>query len=216
MLEFDYYPILENWMKIHFRCFKTGINVGTSYSRADVVGVRGTGGENSVEIELIVVEVKRGKEPFATASGQAAGYSVYANRVYLADVREGGFTPSEREIASNLGVGLIAITKKRPKEILSSREHKPIARMWFEMARKLNLFQCRICGSFVEVEAGYRNLTRDNVLKAIKAQTGLIYWHEEVADRKKKLKLARHGSENSHERRIVCGECVSTLLAPLS
>jgi hypothetical protein len=87
--------------------------------------------------------------------------------------------------------------------------------MWFEMARKLHLYQCRICGSFVHVEDGYRNLTRENILKAIKQQTGLIYWHEELADRKKKLRLVTHGSEDSHERRIVCGECVSTLLAPL-
>jgi hypothetical protein len=121
MREADYYPILAKWMKKHFQCFKIGITVGTRYSRADVVGVRDTGGANSGAVELIVIEVKRGKEPFATASGQAAGYSVYANRVYLADVRKASFTPSELGIASNLGVGLIAIVNKRPKEVLSSR-----------------------------------------------------------------------------------------------
>jgi hypothetical protein len=125
MKEAELYPILANWMKRHFGCFKAAGPVGTRYSRADVVGIRDTGGGNSGEVELIVIEVKRGTEPFATSSGQAAGYSVYANRVYLADVRERGFTVDEREIASNLGVGLIKIRSRKPQEILSSREHRP-------------------------------------------------------------------------------------------
>jgi hypothetical protein len=32
MREADYYPIVERWMKKHFGCFKTRINVGTTYS----------------------------------------------------------------------------------------------------------------------------------------------------------------------------------------
>jgi hypothetical protein len=162
MKEAELYPILANWMKKHFRCFKAAGPVGTRYSRADVVGIRDNGGGNSGEVELIVIEVKRGTEPFATASGQAAGYSVYANRVYLADVREQGFTVEEREIASNLGVGLIQVGRRKPQEVLSSREHRPITRMWLEMARKLNFYPCRICGTFIEIEAGYKNLAKGN------------------------------------------------------
>jgi hypothetical protein len=215
MKESELYPILAKWMKKYFRCFKAAGPVGTKYSRADVVGIRDTGGANSGEVELIVIEVKRGTAPFATASGQAAGYSVYANRVYLADVREQGFTVEEREIASNLGVGLIQVRKRKPQEILSSREHRPITRMWLEMARKLNFYPCRICGTFIEVEAGYKNLARENILKAISNQTGLIYWQEELADRKFKLKLTKHGAEDAYERRVICKECVWTLFAPL-
>jgi len=217
MKEAELYPILAKWMKRHFQCFKTKTTVGTRYSKADVVGARDTGGENSGEIELIVIEVKRGNEPFATASGQAAGYSVYGNRVYLADVREKGFTPGEREIASNLGVGLIQIRGKPPKasEMLSSREHRPITRMWYEMARKLNLYQCRMCGTFVEVEDNYKNLARDKVLKAVNEEKGFIYWHEELAARRQKMKITPHGPEDSYERRVICAECVSTVLAPL-
>jgi hypothetical protein len=215
MREAELYPILANWMKKHFRCFKAGGPVGTRYSRADVVGIRDTGGGNSGEVELIVIEVKRGTEPFATASGQAAGYSVYANRVYLADVREQGFTVEEREIASNLGVGLIQVRSRKPQEVLSSREHRPITRMWLEMARKLNFYPCRICGTFIEVEAGYKNLAKGNIMKAITNETGIVYWLEELAERKFKMKLAKHGAKDPFERRVICKECVSMLFAPL-
>jgi hypothetical protein len=216
MKESELYPILATWMKRHFGCFKAAGPVGTKHSRADVVGIRDTGGGNSGEVELIVIEVKRGTEPFATASGQAAGYSVYANRVYLADIRERGFTVDEREIASNLGVGLIKVKGGKAQEVLSSPEHRPISRMWLEMARRLKLFPCRICGTFVEVEGGYKNFAKTDVLEAINNETGLVYWHEELAERKKKMKLTKHGGEDSWERRVICKECVWTLLAPLS
>lgn len=86
------YPLVERWLKRHYRCFATGINTGLRYSRIDVVGVRDVGGDLSGEVESIVVEVKRGTEPFATASGQALGYRVYVNRIYLADYRLSPFT----------------------------------------------------------------------------------------------------------------------------
>jgi hypothetical protein len=215
--ESDFYPILEKWIKKHFHCFHTGSTVGTTYSKADVVGIRDTGGENSGDVELIVIEVKGGKEPFATASGQARGYSVYANRVYLADVREKGFTPSEIEIASYLGIGLIRIQGKKCQEILSSPRHQPLTRMWMEMARKLGLGQCRICGTFVELGAAYGNLTKEDVLKSIEQKKGLVYWHESLADRKKKMGIARKNEDrnNSWQRRFICEECIQVLLEPI-
>jgi hypothetical protein len=86
MKESDLYPRVEQWMKKHFRCFATATNTGLAYSRPDVTGVRDIGGDLSGEVESIIIEVKRGdSQPFATASGQALGYRVYANRVYLAD-----------------------------------------------------------------------------------------------------------------------------------
>src|SRR5207302_7792478 len=85
--ESSLYPIVEKWMRKHFRCFKASINVGLAYSRVDVLGVRDIGGDLSGEIETIAIEVKRGSEPFAAASGQALWCEVYVNRVYLADVR---------------------------------------------------------------------------------------------------------------------------------
>ena len=60
-LESALYPYVEKWMKKHFLCFKTGINVGLAYSRVDVLGVRDVGGDLSGEVESIAIEVKRGR-----------------------------------------------------------------------------------------------------------------------------------------------------------
>src|ERR1022692_4799824 len=133
------YPIVEKWMMKRFRCFKAGINVGLKYSRVDVLGVRDVGGRLSGDIETIAIEVKKGSGLFATASGQALGYQVYVNRVYLAASPENGFNPSEVEIASHLGIGLIQIKGTACREVLSSHHHTPISRMALEVAEKLGL-----------------------------------------------------------------------------
>jgi hypothetical protein len=125
--ESELYPLLEKWMMRHFRCFKTGINVGLQYSRADVLGLRDVGGSLSGDVESIVIEVKRGTEPFATASGQALGYRVYANRVYLAVEHQSGFTHSELDIASHLGIGLIQVKGNSCREVLSSPTISPFS-----------------------------------------------------------------------------------------
>jgi hypothetical protein len=138
--EADYYPIVARWMEKRFQCFKTRKNVGTTYSHADVVGARDSGGEHSGDVELIVIEVKAGNERFATASGQAVGYSVYANRVYLADVREQGFKSAELDIASNLGVGLIQISGTKCTEVLSSRHPTPLDQT---LERHSGCLECR-------------------------------------------------------------------------
>jgi hypothetical protein len=77
------YPTVERWMKKHFGCFKGKINVGLKYSRVDVLGVRDTGGDVTGEIEIIAIEVKRHGGVFATSSGQALRYRVYATRFIL-------------------------------------------------------------------------------------------------------------------------------------
>lgn len=108
MKEAELYERVEKWMKGHFRCFATATNTGLAYSRPDVTGVRDIGGDLSGEVESIIIEVKRGdSQPFATASGQALGYRVYANRVYLAEARARPFDENEIQIASHLGIGLI-------------------------------------------------------------------------------------------------------------
>lgn len=160
----------------HFRCFKSATNVGLLYSRVDVLGVRDIGGSLSGDIETIVIEVKRGTEPFATASGQALGYQVYANRVYLADHRADGFAHSELEIASHLGIGLVQIRGNACREILSSPHHRPIVRMSLELVEKLALGKCLLCGTFFEIGAGRGNqfsrLTRNRIDRAITREGG--------------------------------------------
>lgn len=203
----------------HFKCFKSDINVGLQYSRADVLGVRDVGGSLSGDIEAIVIEVKRGMEPFATASGQALGYRVYANRIYLADERQRGFTHSELDIASHLGIGLIQVNGNTCREVLSSPNHQPIIRMSLELIEKLALGQCRLCGTFFEIGKDRSNrfsaLTRKSLVAADNLGKGFIFWNLALADRKRKIGIRQIKAGWSFERRFICPECVQTVLGPL-
>jgi len=215
--EHTLYPIVATWMKKNFLCFKTAINKGLKYSRIDIVGVRDVGGDLSGEIETIGIEVKRGASPFATASGQTLGYRVYADRVYLADVREIAFTPDEINIASHLGIGLIQIKKRKCIEVLSSPVYKPNVRLNHELLEKLAIGKCQLCNSFFsigEVESNrWAYLSRENIKHAVRDDKGLMFWNREVADRKRKLGLTKAKEDSTFERRFICPECVNFFLS---
>jgi hypothetical protein len=218
--EADLYPGIERWMKRYFKCFKTGINIGLLYSQADVLGIRDVGGALSGEIESIIIEVKRGGQPFATASGQALGYRVYANRVYLADQRIHDFSPHEMQIASNLGIGLIQIKGGRCREILSSPHHLPITRMSLELLEKLALGLCRICGTLFQIGASRQrpfSLVARSMKRAVTLERPLIFWNTELHDRKKRsglLSARRKDQSVIYERRYLCSDCIEQLFAP--
>ena len=217
--EKDLYPKVERWLKRKYRCFATAINAGLRYSRPDVIGVRDVGGDLSGEVESIIVEVKRGTQPFATASGQALGYKVYANRVYLADFRSEPFSPEEIHIASHLGIGLIQITATRCREWLSSPHHDPITRLNLALLERLALGHCQLCGSLFRLgKPGRRfaNVTRENVPQAIAKQKGIIFWNREVADRKERLGVRSTGDDTTYERRFLCPDCVDGVLSQLN
>lgn len=215
------YPIVEKWMKKHFRCFKTSINTGLRHGRLDVVGVRDTGGELSGDVETISIEVKRGTEAFATASGQALGYKIYANRVYLADIRNNDFTPDEIKIASHLGIGLIQIRNNKCHEILSSPHYTPMVSYNLSLLERLALARCQICNSFFDVgkprgtKKGYflSFVTRENIDRAIKEEKGVLFWNYEVARRKDKASIRRLGHYDSFERRYICSECTQVFFS---
>ncbi|MBI4282926.1 MAG: hypothetical protein HY663_00480, partial [Chloroflexi bacterium] len=146
--ESDLYPVVEKWLKKNHLCFKTAKNKGLDYSRIDVIGVKDVGGDLSSEVETIAVEVKRGNQPFAKASGQALAYKAYANRIYLADVRDSQFSHDEIHIASHLGIGLIQIQDHGCKEVLSSPYYKPIEKLNLILLENLALGKCQLCGCF--------------------------------------------------------------------
>lgn len=214
------YPIVERWMKRQFLCFKTATNTGLKHSRIDVVGVRDVGGDLSGEVETISIEVKRGSEPFATACGQALGYRIYANRVYLADIREKSFSYDEISVASYLGVGLVQIQNKGTcKEILSSPSYVPMSSLNLRLLEKLRLGKCQFCGSFFEtgdLDSGqpYSNLSRENLKRAIKGKKGLIFWNYEVADRKDRVGIRQ--TDKTFERRFICPDCVEVFISQLA
>jgi hypothetical protein len=220
-LEKEYYPRVARWLKRHFHCFKVVTNRGLKFGRIDVIGIRDIGGDLSGEVETIAVEVKRGKTPFANACGQAFGYSIYANRVYLADVRPERFTPDETFIASNLGIGLIHVRDKKCGEVLSSPFYQPITKMQLGLFESLRLGRCQLCNSVFEIgvaEGGnrYSKLARENVKRAIEEGKGLVFWNREVAERKRKVGLrGSKEDDTTWERRFLCPDCVDSVLKQL-
>ena len=215
--ESDLYPVVKKWLIDSHLCFKTAINKGLKkYSIIDVTGVKDVGGDLSGEVETIAVEVKRGTEPFAKASGQALANKVYANRIYLADIRDESFSRDEIYIASYLGIGLIHIQNKKCKEVLSSPYYKPIEKLNLLLLERLSLGKCQLCGSFFEIAdiEQHSKTTSENLKKALYDEKGLIFWNREVAKRKKKLGVRDVSDKiESYERRFICPDCIYYFLS---
>lgn len=203
-----------------------GISRGLSHSQIDVVGLRDIGGDHSGAAEVLAIEVKRGNQPFATTSGQTAGYSVYANRVYLADLIEGDFSHDQKEIALHLGIGLISIgggtSRLRITERLSAPARSPIPRMQVDLIAKLGFSRCSICETLFAMKdpkTGNSRVTkagqRANYMhRAVASDKGLRYWHEEVSIRKKPYTDGR-SNDYIYARRHVCPGCIATLFGHL-
>jgi hypothetical protein len=205
-----YYRKVKKWMEDRFLCFIAEINKGLrDYGIPDIVGVRDVGGDLSGDVETIIIEVKRGDDPFPKACGQTLSYNIYANRVYLADVKPNTFTPEDLQIAGHLGIGLIQIRKSGCVEVLSSPFYTPILRINLLLSESLGLARCGLCNSFFRTrdeKDSSSKVTREDLARAIRKEKGLVFWNYELADRKEKLRgLAGYG------RRFVCPGCVAQL-----
>ncbi len=215
--ETSLYPRVERWMCKHFRCFRSDTNIGLKQSRVDVIGIRDIGGIYSGEIETLAIEVKRGTQPFATACGQAAGYQVYAHRVYLAEARSREFSPLELEIAGAMGLGLLAIGARQIKEVLSAPRREPLPILSKEVIAKLRLAKCQICESYFETGNArndlYSNVSKENMRNAAKNERGLLFWLRGLSNRKKKLGIGRGKAGFTMEKRFLCPECVQMFFA---
>ncbi|HEX4123322.1 MAG TPA: hypothetical protein VHY37_01245 [Tepidisphaeraceae bacterium] len=221
-LEKDSYKPVARWLTRHFSCFESAKNRGLRLGRIDVIGLRDVGGDLSGDIEVVAIEVKRGKTPFANACGQTFGYSVYANRIYLADQRSISFTQEEIFIASHLGIGLIQIKGGKCIEVLSSPYYDPIAKMQLGLLESLGFGRCQLCGSVFQIgypESGnmFSNLCKENIKRAIDKDRGILFWNREVADRKRRMGIrGKKGETTTYERRFICPNCVETIIAPLA
>lgn len=209
------YPKVARWLKLRQKCFATALDTGLKSGRVDVLGVRDIGGNLSGASEVIAVEVKRAKTPFATAAGQAHGYSVYADRCYLALPRTGvmPYTDEEVDIATRLGIGLLAIGGRTIRTVVTAPRGEPIGRMRLEILEKMHLASCTICGSlFRRGEPGRwsANVVRSGPSKgipdALEADKGLVYWLQEADKR-----IRDHDSNYLYARRYVCKDCVRNL-----
>jgi hypothetical protein len=225
MKERELYPRVANWAKRELGCFATGIDKGVRHGRIDVVGLRDTGGRLSGHSEVVAIEVKRGTQPFANAIGQATGYSIYADRCYLADVRPSGFSDVEKSIALRLGVGLIEIRGSSHisvREVLTAPVREPLGGLRLDVIEKLNYSLCTLCGSLFERgDAGNwsAHVTREQPTKkrhmrdAVESEKGLVYWLTEPAERSV---LPQDESETSFHRRYVCADCMEALFSFLA
>jgi hypothetical protein len=225
LLEKRYYPGVKGWMQKPFPCFIAEINKGVpGHSTPDIVGVQDVGGDLSGDIETIIVEVKRGNDPFIRACGQTLSYGVYANRVYLADIRTHNFSSEELQVAGHLGIGLVRIRKENKScaEISSSPFHIPVRSLNLRLLEVLGLGRCQLCDSFFKIgnaKNHWSNVERAEdeacyvVKKALDREKGIMFWRMRVAERKRKLHLTDIKPGDSNERRFICPECVTGILA---
>lgn len=223
-LEKEYYPVVEKWMKKHFGCFSTAVNQGLMSGRIDIAGVRDVGGDLSGDVEVVGIEVKRGKDPFLKMCGQALGYGVFSDLVYLADTKQDGFTSDEVHIARHVGVGLIQLSKSGCKEVLSSKQHTPITKLRRSLLERLQLGKCQWCESVFDIGKHRRNVVRavntstNKLERAYNEDKGLMFWNSELGDRKRSNKsgsAARRNSELTFDRRYLCPECITNVVGEL-
>jgi hypothetical protein len=218
MAEKDFYPRVAKWAKESLGCFHVAIDQGLKRGRIDVVGLRDVGGNLSGRSEVISIEVKHGKQPFATSIGQASGYSIYADRCYLAEARPQRFDDDEISIATRLGVGLIHITgtkRLRVNEVLSAPPREPLEGLRLELLDNLGFGRCAVCSSLFErgdKKKWDRNVVRQtsrgsHLPQALENDKGLVYWLNEQA--------ARAGATGDviYNRRYICNDCLSALFA---
>jgi hypothetical protein len=179
------------------------------------------GGDLSGAIETIAVEVKRGSFPFANACGQTLGYKVYAHRVYLADLRSEPFSSAQLHVASHLGIGLIWIKSSGCIEVASSPVYEPIEQLHLRLLEALRLGRCQLCDSVFNIgppdgDGGrFSNLRRDDIRRAVAAEKGLMFWNQEVADRKRKLRVRLSKDGMTYERRFICPDCIYSVIGQL-
>jgi hypothetical protein len=226
MKEIPYYPAVENWLLTIGGCFAARQNCGSRLAHADVVGVRHLGGDLSSDYELIAVEVKT-DEAFFKSVSQAAGYSIFAHRCYLAEYERGtkAFTREEIEIALSLGVGLLKIRSRSNgsvQEFLSAPARPPRHRFVLQMMETLGLAECILCrGPFRGTyKSGVKRADRNDVKlmlrRAVKASsngdpTGYLFWSEGAVDKKS----AAGDTSNNTARRYICPDCLKNIVGPL-
>jgi len=224
MLEKELYGIVEKWAKKKFACFVTAINKGTDIGRVDVAGLRQAPGDHSSQTDLICIEVKRGTQPLLNALGQAVGYSVYGNYCYLADYRPKPFTDIEREVAEQLGVGLIRITAdKRVEMVSTARRCEPVENFKLRLADQMGFVRCSICSTFFARSDSNRSLydwsllqrhsTNTSRVKAgIEDGKGFVFWPEHASGQDP-THNDRHKDGRLYNRRFLCNTCATLFVA---
>jgi len=185
MREQDLYGGVARFLKREFDCLTVEQTTGPRYGNIDVVGLRYIHNLYGGTAELIAIEVKLSKAVFLKSIGQALGYSLMADRCYLAVYRPEGFTQSETEMSAQLNIGLIQIRDRdRCRVILSSPQHRPLRHHKLALMRKLGYVECALC---------QRPVKRKHVSR---------YYLDHPS---------AHSATNVVERRYICPDCIPVL-----
>lgn len=217
--EAHYYPIVERFLKESLECFVTQKTTGVQgVGYADVLGVRDIGGEFHGGVEVIAVEVKLTPSNFGKSLGQAHGYSLFANKCYLAVpfAKEESFTAEQREEAAHLGVGLIRISgwrKKRNSEALTPRSDEPIEALRLKALGRLGYYQCAVCATLIGPPRDSDYTTRPEVARA---KGKVLYFDRQIKDgaRVRPLMFMRRKTEAVRRQTYICPACVKKLIVP--
>lgn len=202
-------------MNREWGCFASKTDTGTRLGRIDVAGIRDIGGDLSGQTEVIAIEVKPGGTVFTTSAGQAFGYSVYADRVYLADYRPAGqwYTPQELAIAGKLGLGLLLIRpNNRINVVQTSPLHQPLEALRRKVIDAMEHATCSICETVFRRAEGRKELVKRSdrprsggIRAAARSGEGYVWWLEDAAGRD------GSGRKYIHPRRYLCADCATGL-----
>lgn len=214
------YEPVEKFVRSGMSCWQARTKAGVAdVGEIDVLGVRYAGGELSGQSEVIAIEVKLSTARFAVSAGQTHGYSVVAERCYLAAITE-SFTPTQVLIASRLGIGLVRIWQTpsgafRCAEVLSAPTGQPVQELKLKAVDRLGLAACSLCQGlfrrYIEKPDDYkavvRHTSRGKLLDAAEQGKGLVWWLDEQAE--------EHGlfsnSGYTIARRYLCPACVRAM-----
>lgn len=201
MRESRLYKPVADFIRTKFDCFEVFETRGTIYGKIDVVGLRYSMGRRGGSAEVIAVEIKRGIPGLLKALGQAVGYSVMADRCYLAvyDYR-GKIGQLERELAAQLNLGLISIgPAMKPEVLVSSPQHTPLRSHRLQLLRSLGFIECVLCKSFWPATNMTLQGERGSIRKALQVGKGFRY---------SLPALTKQRRADSPDWRYLCGDCV--------
>lgn len=160
MGEKEYYPIVRKWLErkgyycggyIHDRKGNPIYyqDKGTKRLRIDVAGIRNVGNRVSNEIEVVAVEVRDIKNISVRDVQDAHAYTQYAHKCYLATTSP--IKNQDKRCAEKRGIGLLKISNKQVKEVLSPQIKTPDFSMTMNFLKVLDVAKCPICGTFFEI-----------------------------------------------------------------
>jgi len=204
MRESQHYPTVAGFLKERMGCFFARDEpTVTTYGAVDVVGLRQSSGKYGGSAEVIAVEVKDSASRLLNAAGQAAGYSVMADRCYLA-VRADTISQTERELVAQLNVGLIRIGARRACELLlTSPQHRPLRAQSLALIRRMGFVECTVCRT-LRPRTAMLKASKNALRVAARERSGFRYLLN--GDHLK------HGHDP--ERRYVCSDCVQAFAGP--